>query len=196
MQIRECCNTDDSATTHMHHDACVVLALGKAQHLDAHQRRHYDFVADHCGERDTRNDDHARRSREAADKCENGQPGLSALHGQGQHEGVTAEFTGRQHCQPGQRYRDDECREDQQVQRECQTHRSDIGVFVSLDDSNVKLPRQAENRRAGQDQLCDERVGPMVESEHCLRTLGCQLRYSIEITKRQPSENTDCNKRE
>ncbi len=68
----------------MHHDAGVVLALGKAQHLDAHQRRHYDFVAYHRGERDARDDNHAGRSREAAQESEQGQPGMFALHGHGQ----------------------------------------------------------------------------------------------------------------
>ncbi len=118
VKISERGDADDGSPTNVHENARVVLALRQAEHLDAHQSRNDDLVTDHRRQRYACDDDHAGRGRETTEERQHGQQGMLALHGQGKDEGVSAEFTGRQDLESGNRYRNDESGKYQQVERE------------------------------------------------------------------------------
>ena len=122
------------------------LAFGEVQPREAQQNRHHQVVADHRRQRHRLDDHHAGRRRQPADEGEQRQARLMLRHRQGQDEGVGVDETGGEMDQPGERDRQDEQVDQQQVEREQPDRLVEMPLLDVLDDRDLELPRQADDR--------------------------------------------------
>ncbi len=123
----------------------------------AQQDRHHQIVADHGRQRDGGHDDHAGRSREAADIGDQRQELAAFGQRQGQHHAVVGDTsTGAEQGHAGGGDRNHHRRDDHQVGPEHPARAADITHIATLDHRHMELARQADDGQETQQRLGNE----------------------------------------
>ncbi|MHC2701275.1 hypothetical protein ACVMHZ_004408 [Bradyrhizobium liaoningense] len=136
-------------------------------------QRHHEVVRDHDGERDAFDDHHRGRRRQAADEDDDAEQIGAAFHRQRQHVHVGVGGAEREGHEAGDRDRDHEQIDGDEVEREQPSRATDLGIGGILHHADVELARQQHDRaqrqqRHGQEVADRRRV---VDRAHRLRRL-------------------------
>ena len=134
-------------------------------------QRHHDIVRDHDRKRDAFHDHHGGRRRQAADKDADAEQRSIALHRQRQHIHVAVDRAERKGHQTGERDRNHEQVDGDQIQRKQPARPADLGVAGILDHADVKLARQQHDRAERQQHHGEEIAdrGRVVDGAHRFR---------------------------
>ncbi len=132
----------------------------EAEGTDTQQRRHHHVVAHHQAQRRRLNHHHARRRRQSAEEGDQRQHRLAGRQRHRQHQAVGIGAGG--HDQPpGNRDRQDEEIDRQQVEREEPERAIEMALVDILHDHDLELARQAEDGGHG-----EEGHGDPVDAAH------------------------------
>jgi len=141
--------------------------------LALQHQRHDDVVRHHDRQRDAFHDHHGGRRRQTADENAEAEQMRIGFDRQRQHIHVAVGGAERKGDQAGQRDRDHEQVDGDQIERKQPARAADFGVAGVLDDADVKLPRQhhdrAERQQRGDEEIADRRH--VVDGAHRLRRL-------------------------
>ncbi|MDT4847349.1 hypothetical protein FQZ97_814010 [compost metagenome] len=151
IHIAEQHQQQDGAATDTQQQPRKVAPLRQAECLPAQQQRHHQVVADHGRERDGFDDDHAGGGRQPADEHQQRQRLLAMGHGQGEDEGVGIHRADGKMHETGERDRQHEDIDRQQVQREQPDGLGQVVLVDVLHHADLELAWQEEDRQHRQE---------------------------------------------
>ncbi len=136
-------------------------------------QRHHDVVRDHDRKRDAFHDHHGGGRRQASDKDGDAEQGRISLHRQRQHIHVAVDRAERKGDQAGERDRNHEQVDGDQIERKQPARPAHFGIAGILDHADVKLARQQHDRAERQqhhgEEIADRRR--IVDGAHRFRRL-------------------------
>ena len=157
--------------------------------------RHDDVIRYHDRERDGLDDHHGGGCRQSSHESGECQQVGAGGERQCQHEHVAVDAARLEREETGQRDRHDEKIDQQQIERKQPGRAPDLGLTVVLNDGNVKLARQQDDRKQRQERHRSERSDRRLAPENgcrlgLLQRAGEQNERSVEHPERH--EHADC----
>lgn len=168
-----------------------IFAWLVADDLAANQPRHDEAVADHDRERHGLDDHHCCRSRQAAEKGEDGEGSGAGMQRQVEDIHVRTGRRGRQRDKACHRDGNNEQIYQHEIEGKQPTGTADFVFRLVLDDRDVELPRQENDAHNRQERSRQPDASIQAAPEYRLQlSVGCQL---VEET-REASEHTKHDK--
>ena len=173
VQIRHDHDGEDRKTARLEQEVAEVLAAAAGRRTALQHQWHDDVVGHHDRQRDALDDHHRGSRRKSSDEHRDAeQPGLT-LDRERQHIHVAVDNPERKGDEPGERDRDDEDVDRDQVKRKQPARPADFGIAGILHHADMKLPGQQHDRekrqqRHGQEVADRRRV---LDGPHSLRRL-------------------------
>ena len=173
VEIRHRHDGEDGNAAHLEQKAAEVRLPRLRGRPPFQHQRHDDVVRHHDRERHAFHDHHRGGRGQAADKHDHAEPCGPCLNRQRQHVHVAVGCAERKGDKAGNRDRDHEQVDGDQIQRKQPACAANLGLGGVLDDADVKLPwqqhdRQKREQRHGE-KVADRRRG--LDGTHRLRRL-------------------------
>ncbi len=144
IEIAETEDDDDGPAPDFQQQTGEVRACRQAEDRQAQQSRHDQVVADHGRQGDGLDNHHAGRRRQAADIYEQRQTLLLAGHRQSQHEGVGIDPGALKMQHAGQRHRQHEEVDQEQVERKHPHRTAQMALVDVFHHGDLELARQQQ----------------------------------------------------
>ncbi|MFK4583896.1 hypothetical protein ABIF83_007373 [Bradyrhizobium ottawaense] len=164
---------EDREPARAQQEVAEIRAAGASFRPSLQHQRHHEVVRDHDGECDAFDDHHRGRRRQAADENGDAEKPRTALHRQRQHVHVRVGRAEREGDEAGERDRDHEQIDGDEIEREQPARAADLGIRGVLDHADVELARQQHDRAERQqrhgEEVADRRR--IVDGAHRLRRL-------------------------